>query len=309
MNAALMGYSAAVLGGLDEAARRAVADELTSLEAVVAADAVLRAALSDTSIARGPRRAVMTEILAPKISPAATRIAAYAAFSTSAQDVPMSITEAAHRARVYAEDGAVDEPPLSVLASRNRVAGYAAAVLEDQPVSTLEGVEGELFEWSIAIEDSTELRRVLTNRDLTGTARAQIVAELLGSRVHPVTVRLAAYAVLGGRPRDLLGTLGWLVDRVALERGWRVARVRTAREIDPDSRERLSLSLHSLVGSPVELEVATEASLLGGVLVEVGDLRVDATIRGRLDALRDHLTLDRAVARSFDTSNSSQGAG
>jgi F-type H+-transporting ATPase subunit delta len=219
-----------------------------------------------------------------------------------------SIGEAAHRARAYAEDGAPDEPPLSVLSSRNRVAGYAAAVLEDQPVSTLEGVEDELFAWSIAIEDSAELRRVLTNRDLTGIARALIVTELLGDRVHSVTVRLAAYATLGGRPRDLLGTLGWLVDRVAEERGWRVARVRTARAIDPDSHERLVSSLHSLVGSPVELEVATEAALLGGVLVEVGDLRVDATIRGRLDALRDHFTLDRPTERSFD-STANQGAG
>jgi F-type H+-transporting ATPase subunit delta len=308
MNAALMGYGAAVLGSLDEAARRTVADELAALEALVAADAVLDAALSDSSIERGQRRAVLTEILAPKISPAATRNAAYAAFSTSAQDVPSSIAEAAHRARAYADDGAPEEPPLSVLASRRRVAGYAAAVLEDQPVSTLEGVEDELFAWSIAIEGSAELRRVLSNRDLTGIARALIVTELLGDRVHPVTVRLAAYAVLGGRPRDLLGTLGWLVDRVAEERGWRVARVRTARAIDPESHERLTASLYSLVGSPVELEVATEAALLGGVLVEVGDLRVDATILGRLDALRDHLTLDRPLERSFD-STADQGAG
>jgi F-type H+-transporting ATPase subunit delta len=309
MNAALMGYSAAVLGGLDEAARATVADELTALEGVVVADPLLRAALSDTSIARGQRRAVVTDLLASKLSQAATRIAAYAAFSASAQDVPVSIGEAAHRARTYAEDGALDEPGLSVLAARHRVAGYAAAVLEDQPVSTLEGVEDELFAWSVAVEDSFELRRVLTNRDLTGISRAQIVTQLLSDRVHPVTVRLAAYAVLGGRPRDLLGTLGWLVDRVAEERGWRVARVRTAMAIDPESRERLSASLHSLVGTPVELEVAAEASLLGGVLVEVGDLRVDATIRGRLDALRDHFNTDRYAERPFDTSTANQGAG
>ncbi|HUD68859.1 MAG TPA: F0F1 ATP synthase subunit delta [Acidimicrobiales bacterium] len=309
MNAALMGYQAAVLGGLDEAARGTVADELTALEGVVVADAALRSALSDTSIARGQRRAVVTDLLAPKLSGAATRIAGYAAFSSSAQDVPASIGEGAHRARAFVHDGALEEPALSVLASRYRVAGYAAAVLEDQPVSTLEGVEDELFAWSIAIENSAELRRVLTNRDLTGIARALVVTELLRDRVHAVTVRLAAYAVLGGRPRDLLGTLGWLVDRVAEERGWRVARVRTAREIDSDSRERLSASLHSLVGSPVELEVADEASLLGGVLVEVGDLRVDATIRGRLDALRDHFTMDRPTERSFDSSTANQGAG
>ena len=229
MNSALMGYGAAVLGAADDAARR-VAAELgpSAFDAVLTDDAALRAALSDTSIARGQRRAVVTEPPLAGSSAEATRIAAYAAFSSQAQDVPASITEAAHRARAFAQDGAIDEPPRSVLASRNRVAGFAVAVLEDQPVATLEGVEDELFAWSVAIEDSTELRRVLTNRDLTGIARALIVTESLGGQVHAVTVRLAAYAVLGGRPRDLLGTLAWLVDRVAEERGWRVARVRTA---------------------------------------------------------------------------------
>ena len=32
-----------------------------------------------------------------------------------------------------------------------------------------------------------------------------------------------------------------------------------------------------------------DPSLLGGVLIRIGDLQVDATARGRLDALREHL--------------------
>jgi len=42
-----------------------------------------------------------------------------------------------------------------------------------------------------------------------------------------------------------------------------------------------------LTGKNVELQVAEDPSLLGGVLVEIGDLRLDATTRGRLGALRD----------------------
>ncbi len=309
MNASLMGYAAAVLGGLDEEGRSAVARQLTELDEAVGAEPALRAALSDTSIAPGTRRAVVADLLAAKVSPATARIAAYAAFSAAAQDVPGSISEAAIRARAYVEDGAIDEPPLGVLASRARVAGFATAVLEDQPVDAFGGVEDELFEWSLTVKTTSELRGALTNRDLTGISRSLIVAELLGSRLHPVTVRLAAYAVLGGRPRDLLGTLDWLVDRVAAERGWRVARVHTAREIDEQTRERLVASLRSLVGSIVELEVAEEPTLLGGVLVEVGDLRVDASVRGRLDALREHFLNERPRARTYDNPNATQGAG
>lgn len=219
------------------------------------------------------------------------------------------MTEAALRAGAALGDLGYEEPPLSVLAARRRVAGFAAAVFEDEPVSTLDGVEDDLFHWARAIEGSDELRRALTNRDLVAADRARLVVDLLGGRAHAVTVRLATYAVVGGRPRDLLHTLDWLVDAVAAERGWRVARVRAAREVDDASRERLVATLGTLVGRPVELEVDLQPDLLGGVVVEIGDLRVDATARGRLEAFREHLTADPGSHRTFDTTNATQGAG
>jgi len=308
MNPSLMGYEAAVLGGLDAEARRSVAGELAALEAAVSSEPALRAALTDTSIAPGPRRAVVTDLLDGKLSAPAVRIAAYAAYSSPAQDVPASITEGALRARAVAEGTVADEPPLSVLASRRRVGGYAAAVFEDEPVETLDGVEDDLFHWARAIETSAPLRNALTNRDVPPAERAKLVSALLAGRANPVTLRLAIYAVEGGRPRDLLGTLEWLVDAVAEERGWRVARVTAAREIDEATRIRLADTLRTLVGRPVELEVALAPELLGGVLVEVGDVRVDATARGRLEAFREHLTSDHGAHRTFDTTNATQGA-
>ncbi len=255
------------------------------------------------------RRAVVADLLEGKLSAPAVRIAAYAAFSSPAPDVPTAFNEAAQRARDTAEGGTFEEPPLTVLGARRRVGGYATAVFEDVPVATLDGVEDDLFHWARAIQSSPALRRALTNRDQPTATRLHLVNDLLGARAHPVTLRLATYAVVGGRPRDLLGTLDWLVDVVAAERGWRVARVWTAREIDDATRERLTVSLRTLVGRPVELEIDTQDDLLGGVLVEVGDVRVDATARGRLEAFREHLTKERGSTRAIDTTNDTQGAG
>jgi len=308
MNPSLLGYAAAVLGDLDDAARRRVADELAQIERAAGTDPVLRAALTDTSIGAGPRRAFLADVLEAKVDPATARIAAYAAYSSDAQDVPTSMAEAAQRARHFAADGAVVEPALSVMSSRRRVGGYATAVFEDVTVDQLAGVDDELFAFARAVEDNAQLRRSLTNRDVSSAVRSSVVSDLLAGRVSALTARLCAYAVVGGRARDLVGTLDWLVDRVAEERGWRVARVRTAQPIDDASRERLASSLLTLVGRPVELEVAQQADLLGGVLVEVGDLRVDATARGRLDALREHLTLERRTARPTDANETTQGA-
>jgi F-type H+-transporting ATPase subunit delta len=298
-----MGYEASVLAALDPDAQRRVAGELTALEATVVAQPSLHAALTDTSVRPPARRAFLADLLEGKVSPAAARIAAFAAFSTTAQDVPSSLDQAAARARATAEGDATEEATLSVLAARARVGGYATALLESQNSEALEGVEDELFEWANAVQKHVSLRRSLTNRDLPTAARVEVVEALLGAQVSNITLALATYAVVGGRARDLVGTLQWLVDRVAEERGWRVARIRSARGIDEATRTKLVDTLRELVGRSVELEVVVQEDLLGGVLVEVGDLRVDATVRGRLDALREQLTSERLAggAANFST--------
>lgn len=307
MNPSLMGYETAVLERLDPARRRAAADELLALEATVQGAPALRAALTDTAVTAVARRGVMEDVLRGKVSAEAARIAAFAAFAASAPDVPIALTDAALRAAAAADaDGELDEPALSVTGSRARVGGYAACVFEELPTEALDGVEDDLFRWALTVSASPELRRAITNRDLPAPARAEIVVGLLAGRASEVTVRLARYAVVGGRPRDLLGTLDWLVDRVAEERGWRVARVRAARAIDEEAGDRLSATLRGLVGRPVELQVEPRPELLGGVVVEVGDLRVDATVRGRLDALAEALRAGRSDGAGATTAT--QGA-
>jgi F-type H+-transporting ATPase subunit delta len=98
------------------------------------------------------------------------------------------------------------------------------------------------------------------------------------------------YVVAGGRARDIVGTLDWLVEQTAAARGWRIARVRAAAPVEDEQRTSLSQTLATLAGSPVELQVVLDPSLLSGAVIQIGDLQVDATARGRLNALREHLT-------------------
>ena len=97
------------------------------------------------------------------------------------------------------------------------------------------------------------------------------------------------YVVAGGRSRDIVGTLDWLVEQTAQARGWRIARVRSAAPIEDAQRTTLSDSLTGLAGAPVELQVIIDEALLSGAVIQIGDLQVDASARGRIDALREHL--------------------
>ena len=122
-----------------------------------------------------------------------------------------------------------------------------------------------------------------------------MIAQLLGDQVLPATQRLAAYAVRGGRARDIVATLDTLVEDAARARGWRVAQVQSADQVGDAQRAALSDALARLAGNPVELQVTIEPELLGGVIVQVGDLLVDGTTRHRFDELKEHLLVSEAA--------------
>ena len=283
----LEGYAYALLGSLEPAVLATVAVELTSLEQTILARPDLRSVLTDTSIAGNSRGQIVRELLDGKVDASTLRLSVYAASAAPAQEVPRAIDEVALAARVLEDTGRFDQGGLGLMAARRRVGGFADALLEEIDTSQFAVIEEELFRWARTIESNLELRRLLLDRDAPIESRIGTVDALLEAKVAGSTLRLCRYVIEGGRPRDVVGTLDFLVDYVAKARDWRVARVYSARELDDQSQSELVSSLTALTGKDVELQIAVDPALLGGVLVEVGDLRLDATTRGRLGALHD----------------------
>lgn len=285
----LEGYSAAILESVSTDERQGIADELVAIDQLVEGRSDLRAALTDTAIVPWARAAVLRELLTGRVSATAVRLAAYAALVSSGQDVPSSLAHLAHYALVRTRAEAHQPAPLSLLQARQRVAGFADAVLEDLHVDEFGEIEDALFRWARTVEANRDLRRVLVDRDAGIDSRMDVTRRLLEGKVTAPTLRLALYVIEGGRPRDVVGTLDFLVDYTARARDWRVARVWSARDLDTSSSEELVRSLSAISGHEVDLQVAVDPSLLSGVLVQIGDLRLDATTRGRLQALKEAL--------------------
>ncbi len=289
MNPTVQGYSAAVADATGREHLGATASDLEAIEQLVLSSGPLRAALSDTSVPGVARRAVLLDLLDGKVSAPARRLAAFTVMAVAAQEVTGALSWLSTRVRHLAE-GLDAEPSLSLAQSRQRVGGYATALHEDMSPAELESMEDDLFRFARIVGATPALRAALTDRDLAVEARAGLVTELLEGKVRPTSVALARYAVVGGRARDIVATLDYLVELTAQARGWRIARVRTAAPIDEAQRAELTESLGALTGTQVELQVEVDESLLSGARIRIGDLQVDATARGRIDALREHLT-------------------
>ncbi len=291
MNPSIQGYTAAILDTLDGRGRAALAGDMALVDRLFGRDPQLRAALTDPAVPGPSRRVVLGELLEGKVSPAAVRLTAYAAGAVHGPEVPGAVAWVAARVRQVVERGTSAEELLGHRGARARVGGYAGAVFEDIATEELEEVEDELFRFARTVDATAPLRTALGDRDLPPEVRRALVDQLLSGKVRPATLRLVDYAVVGGRPRDVVGTLDWLVEETARARGWRVARVRSGQEVDRDERAMLEQTLTRLTGSPVELQVTVDPALLAGVDVEIGDLHLDATARGRLERLREHVVV------------------
>lgn len=283
----LEGFAAALLGRLDEATLTRLVADLAALQSTILARGDLSAVLTDTSITGVARGQVLGELLRDKVSAETLRLSVYAASSTPAQEVPHAIDELLYVARTLRETGAFTHLNLGLLEARRRVGGYADALLDEIDTENFSSIEDDLFRWARTIEANDALRHLLLDRDAPLQARLGLTTQLLEGKVNPVSLELARFTIVGGRARDVVGTLDFLVDYVARARNWRIARVHAARSLDEASQAELVQSLSALTGKDVELQIADEPDLLGGVLVEIGDLRLDATTRGRLGALRE----------------------
>ena len=298
MRESIRGYSdAAIEAATGDGTLGRVADELAGFRALLEANEDLRGALSDPGLSFARRRAIVDDLLGARVAPATLGTIGYAMEVDRAPDVVDDVTWLAARAaqlRRRHEAGRAEPPemPVGRTASRERLDGYATGVLERVTESGALGeVEDELFRFARVVEGSEELRAVLTDRAVPGEARAKVVVDLLGDKVHPASLALARYAALSGSPRDFVGLVDWLVDRAAAEANRRVAEVRAAAELDEDQRRRLAEALGRLTGRTVEVRVSRDPALLGGFVATIGDTVVDGSVRHRLDLLRERLIM------------------
>ncbi len=73
--------------------------------------------------------------------------------------------------------------------------------------------------------------------------------------------------------------------------------MKAADDIGEEQRGVLRRELGRLAGNPVDLQVTIDPVLLGGVVVQLGDLLVDSSTRHRLDELKEHVLASEAAYR------------
>jgi F-type H+-transporting ATPase subunit delta len=138
-----------------------------------------------------------------------------------------------------------------------------------------------------------ELAALLVNPEIDSRVKAEVLEEVLGGADELVRnfVRLLAVKGRAGQ-----------IDEIAVEFERLVARetrrldveLTTAVELSDDDAKAIVRQIEQASGRSVDATRSVDPELIGGLVLQVGSLRVDASVRGRLEQLRNEL----ATARS-----------
>ncbi|HEV2871939.1 MAG TPA: ATP synthase F1 subunit delta, partial [Actinomycetota bacterium] len=139
------------------------------------------------------------------------------------------------------------------------------------------------------VEQQPQVRSALTNPGLPGENKRALVADLLGGRVGRRTAALADLLVELQEGHDLDTVAKQWAEAAAARRNRVVAEVRSAVELDEPRRTRLAEALTRVLGKPVVLQTVVDETILGSVVVRVGDEVFDDSIRSRLEQAREAL--------------------
>ncbi len=166
---------------------------------------------------------------------------------------------------------------------------YAEALLE---IARRDGtLDAWLDDLRLSAETAAEpdVARVVDNPAVPAVARREVLEKLLGGRIARPALNLALLLAARGRLALLPGiALEYkrLVDR---ERAVVTALVTSAMPFEPAELTAVASRLASLTGRTVEVEARVDPALVGGLVIRVGDRLIDASVRGRLERLRDQL--------------------
>jgi F-type H+-transporting ATPase subunit delta len=140
-----------------------------------------------------------------------------------------------------------------------------------------------------AVVEDPEVARVLANPAVALEHREGLVESIIGPIVSKPVLNLIRLMLRNGKVDQLPRVSAEFRRLDNASQGIVLATATTASPLSKDEVRALTGRLEQMTGAQIELALQVDPSLLGGLVVRVGDRMIDGSVRGRLERLRNQL--------------------
>jgi len=166
---------------------------------------------------------------------------------------------------------------------------YARALYEAaREKGRVEAVREELADFATAIREVPELRALLRNPELNPRVKANALAEVLGE-ADEIMRNFLLVLTEKGRSGEIEPIAEEFERLAAAAEGRLDVELTTAYELSDEEAAEILGQIEQASGRKVEATRTVDPNLIGGLVLRAGSLRIDSSVRGRLNRLRQEL--------------------
>jgi F-type H+-transporting ATPase subunit delta len=180
----------------------------------------------------------------------------------------------------------VSEPASISLGIASRYATALFGLAKES--GALKALEADIDALRAALAASPDLYTVISSpmisRDDQGRAIGAVAAKM---GLNALTANTLALMAQKRRLFVLPQLLSDLADRIAEEKGEVTAEVASATALTAAQTKRLVATLKARVGKTVKLNTTVDESLIGGLVVKLGSVMIDTSVKAKLAALQN----------------------
>ena len=170
---------------------------------------------------------------------------------------------------------------------------YAQALFDlAKEKDRLDAVREELTDFVATLHEVPELDALLRNPQLDPGTKSEVLDKLTADSDELVRnfLRVVAARGRGGQIEEIVREFDSLY---AAEEQVLNVELSTAYELSDDDAREIIGQIEKASGRTVEATRSVDPDLIGGIVLKAGSLRVDSSVRGRLNRLRRELATGR----------------
>lgn len=153
----------------------------------------------------------------------------------------------------------------------------------------LDRIKDELNYIRELLTSTPKLTEFINNPNIAKEVKKGIISELFSNNISPITMNHLSLMIDEGRQGMLLDIIEEFFKQAMIAENRVVAYATTSIPIPNKTANLLSGELSKLTGKEIDLVIAVDKSILGGIIIRIGDKVIDGSLSGRMQRMGKYL--------------------
>lgn len=137
------------------------------------------------------------------------------------------------------------------------------------------------------VTESEGFVKLMDSPTVSAEEKLGVIKEAFGGKLSRCVYNFLCVVTEGRRWNSFNGICKAFSELCNEELGIAEITITTAFPLTAEQREKVKKKMAEIIGKNIEMSEKTDKSLVGGIVVDYGDTRIDGSIKTRLEGLRD----------------------